>query len=129
MKPMIEQTWFFPALTILGLLGLVWISVGLQDVVRFAKEMREIHAPMQDANHNDVLRSHIELYHRTTELIADVEALKGRIVGDVPAGYHRYDHVEWCEAFKKENANRYPDLICPDPRTLPRYLEMVNTGD
>ena len=129
MKSVLEQPWFFALLTILGLFAFAWISIGLQDVVRFAKEMRAIHAPMQEANHEDVLRSHMELVHMTSQLTADVEALKGRIVGDVPAGYHRDDQVEWCEAFKQRNKARYPDLICPDPRTLPRYLEKVNTGD
>lgn len=127
MKSLLEEPWFVSLATVLGFAGLVWISIGLQDVVHFAQEMRELHAPMQTTKHDDVLRSHMELVHLTSQLIADVESLKGRIVGDAPAGYHRADQVEWCAVFKASNRQKYPDLICPDPRQLPRYLEMTRT--
>lgn len=136
MKLFPSDTWVWP-LTIIGtLLAFFWIIVGLQDVVKFAEEMRKVHAPMQALNHEDIAESHIALIHRTTELLDEVSKLKekvaileGRIVGNIPAGYHRDDHEEWCIVFLRDNEEEYPDLKCPDPRTLPRYIEMTSITD
>lgn len=61
-------------------------------------------------------------HHNAAKHRMVVETLAAQIVGKTPEGFHRKDAEEMCEAMILLNQG----LLCPDVRSLPGYLDLID---